>query len=402
MIGATVAQWSLAQVFVWNDANRLAEWNLLRKTKTLGELSVEQGILAALAPWRDVVGLSNNILLVIAAGVIVFRYSAERWSGASDGPSGRKATLFWGAAWLIAFYRITGYVTDSSGLPPGGCMIVESAVVPALMLLTDGLLLAWALTELRGPTRLDENPLDIGAAITRTSVASLACLLVLPALYAATAAWLASPYVKSLPGFLGRPLRPILSLLLQDWGLVALQAIAPLSLLLISSTPWSQGRFARALRAAFSASFATKEADLSSPSLWRCARRRLVGDFLFLDPFPSHSTLGSRRRRRLRPFLHLADRPRFLVPPRRTRRSLSERRPSQTRADPRNPRTACRSRTSRPRQHVIEWALLTNVTMEGGVTLQRIGVGSFQGEPTPILLIGRIHLAAVPVKTRVE
>ena len=248
MIGATVGQWSLTQLCYWNDANRLAEWNLLRKTKTLGELSVEQGFLAALTPLRDVVGLSNNLFLTIAAGVIVFRYSAERWSGAGDGPSGRKATLFWGAAWLIAFYRSVGYLTDTGGLPPGGCMIIEGAVVPVLMLLTDGLLLAWALTELRGPSRPDEDQLDVGASVARAPVALFACLFVLPALYAATAAWLASPYVKSLPNFLGRPLRPVLSILLQGWGLVALQAIAPLSLFLISATPWTNGRASAAIR----------------------------------------------------------------------------------------------------------------------------------------------------------
>lgn len=251
MLTATAAQWTLAQLLSWNDPNRLAEWNLLRKTKTLAELAVEQGWLAALVPFRDVVGLSANLFLTIGFGVLVFRYSAERWPRAADGPSSRKATLFWGAAWLTTFYRLVGEFTDPGGLPPGGCAVFEGAIVPVLLLATDGLLLAWALSELRGPVDLDRDSIDLADAIERAPAAFWACLLALPALYAADAGWLVSPYVKSLPAFLGRTLRPVLSFLLHGWGLAALQTVAPLFLPVFSSIAWSGGRIFPALAGGF-------------------------------------------------------------------------------------------------------------------------------------------------------
>lgn len=250
LLGATVVGWTGLQVVSWNDPGRLAELTtLVLKTKTLGEVTVEQGFLAALTPLRDVSGLSNNLLLVVAVGAVVFRYSAERWGARDPAEPGTKwATLYWGVAWLYAIYRFVGLLVEGSGLPLGGCFPPEAIVAPAAMALVDGMILAWILVELRGAERPDADALDVSGTLALVPAATTASLLTLPAFYVAAGASLLAPWIKSLPLWMSQPIRPTLTSLVLGWGPVVLQAASLPMLGLLGATAWTRRGPGRALR----------------------------------------------------------------------------------------------------------------------------------------------------------
>ena len=80
----------------------------------------------------------------------------------------------------------------SGDLPLGGCLVVEAVFVPILMVISDGFLMAWLLTELRnaGLDNTGEDRLDLRQAIALMPGSALACALALPARYVATFVWL--------------------------------------------------------------------------------------------------------------------------------------------------------------------------------------------------------------------
>lgn len=250
LLGATVIGWTGLQVVSWNDPNRLAELTtLVLKTKTLTEVVVEQGFLSAVVPLRDVLGLSNNVLLVVAVGAVIFRFSAERWGVREPAePGTRWATLYWGVAWLYAIDRFVGLLVEGSGLPLGGCFPLEALLAPAAMALTDGMILAWILVELRGAERPDAEALDVTSTLALVPAASWASVLTLPAFYVAAGASLLAPWIKSLPTWMSEPIRPLLTSLVLGWGPVALQAAALPMLGVLGATAWTRRGPGRALR----------------------------------------------------------------------------------------------------------------------------------------------------------
>ena len=112
---------------------------LLIRSRGLGELAIEQGILAGLTPLRDVAGLGDNLPLLIVATIVVFRASIDHQeSGKSSGPAGSGGrarprpgwtTLVWGVGALYILYRIVGRAAGSAELPLGGCLVVEAVLV---------------------------------------------------------------------------------------------------------------------------------------------------------------------------------------------------------------------------------------------------------------------------------
>lgn len=212
-------------------------------SKGVGEVAVEEGILAGLTCLRDLLGLGDYLLLVTVAAALVFRVSADRWSGVS-GPavtmqsSGTSwTTLYWGGAWLYALYRLAA-MFDPGELPLGGCLFLEAALVPVLMAIADGLVLAWVLVELRaaGLSQAGGEPLDVNGAIALVPGSILACLLGLPARYLATGILLAFPYV---PGFSNGAPEGVYARLV--WTLIAAQGAALLFAGLAGAVAWSSG-----------------------------------------------------------------------------------------------------------------------------------------------------------------
>jgi len=125
-------------------------------------------------------------------------------------------------------------------LPLGGCLVVEAVFVPILMVISDGFLMAWLLTELRdaGFDNSGEDRLDLRRAIALMPGSALACALALPARYVATFVWLTSAYLPTWASdtALGRAVRWQLG-----WGLTDLQAAALVVLGLTGAVAWSRG-----------------------------------------------------------------------------------------------------------------------------------------------------------------
>jgi hypothetical protein len=264
-IGFTVLAWTAGQALVFARDSGKADLQLLVKTRGLGEIAIEHGIFAGLTPLRDLAGLGDNLLLTMIAATLVFRISFEPTStrfGLSPGdasahgsPSGW-TTLIWGSASLYAIYRVVGKTVGSIDLPLGGCLVVEIVLVPLLMVVSDGILLAWVLSELRnaGFDARGEDRLDARQAIALMPGAAVACALALPARYVAAAVWLTSLHLPTSVHAteIGRYIRWQLG-----WGLTDLQAAAIVFVGLAGAVAWSQGT----LRAAFKGYFRLLSAE---------------------------------------------------------------------------------------------------------------------------------------------
>ncbi len=245
LLAAMVISWTGWQSPMYNRAEKKEELALVMKSKSRLEFAAEQGSLTALTPFRDLVGLGDTLVLLVGAASLVFKFSADRWGRyESHGDRARSSlsgltTMCWSGAGLYAMYRLASLIVDSEGLPPlGGCLFVEVGVVPVLMALSDGLLLAWVLVELRGrEVGDDEEGFDMPAILTLVPSAVLACVLAMPSRYAATTAALA--YFHHLPVKPGET--SFVLDFLRGWGLVGLQGGAFLTVGVIGAAAWSPG-----------------------------------------------------------------------------------------------------------------------------------------------------------------
>lgn len=253
-IGMTVLSWTLSQLRTYHLAQGKDDLVLLTKARGLGELAVEQGIFAALTPLRDLAGLADNLPLLLLAAALLFRRSAERWSGPYV-PLSRPRP--WSSPWvevawlggtIYLLYRMISLTADSGDLPMGGCLIIEFIGIPALMLLLDGVLLSWVLVELRnaGLGDTDSEVLDAKEVIGVLPGGMLACLTALPARYLATAVLLFSFDQPSNAGntIVGRYVRWQL-----HWGLADVQGGALVLMGLAGAAAWNRGNLVGVLRA---------------------------------------------------------------------------------------------------------------------------------------------------------
>jgi hypothetical protein len=250
-IGFTVVSWTASQAWVFTQESRKLDLVALTKSRGLGELALEQGILAALTPLRDVAGLADNLPLLVIAAIVVFRSSFDLpgWGAPPPGYDGTHrpaplrsgwSTLIWGCASLYALYRIVARLAGSTDLPLGNCLVIEAVLIPLFMVIADGVLLAWLLIELRNAGLDDsvEDRLDTRRAIALMPGASLACFLVLPARYVATFVWLGSGYMPTSASAtaLGSYFRWQLG-----WGLTDLQAVGLAGMGVVGAVAWSRG-----------------------------------------------------------------------------------------------------------------------------------------------------------------
>jgi hypothetical protein len=280
-VGATVVAWTVSQSLRFNDPQGRDDLLLLTKARSLGELALEQGALAALTPVRDLYGLGDNVVLLILVTVVLFRAMTERQdrhtyealtakpfplrsqaiTGGPDrprvvtpgslremaAPAPRWATPIWGATALYFLYRLGTRITGTADLPVGGCSIVEALLIPFLMAVSDGVMLAWILVELRGVSMSEagNDSLEPLAVVGLVPGAVLACLLAIPARYLATAILLGHSFAPTMAGanVLGSLFRWQLS-----WGLADVQGAALVTVGLAGALAWSRGSPASAVQ----------------------------------------------------------------------------------------------------------------------------------------------------------
>ena len=176
-----------------------------------------------------------------------WRVPALRTSGALVGqPRPGWATLVWGVRALYALYRVISRLAGGVDLPLGSSLVVETVFVPFLMLISDGFLLAWVLTELRhvGLVTSGQEQIGVSDPLALLPATALVCALALPARYVATMVWLVSAYVpaSARAGSLGDYVRWQLG-----WGLTDLQALSSLAIGMAGAVAWSRGTIGSAI-----------------------------------------------------------------------------------------------------------------------------------------------------------
>ncbi|WP_165230086.1 hypothetical protein [Aquisphaera insulae] len=259
MIAFTVFSWT-GGLTVGYLSDRADRWKndmaLISRTRSPAEMAVEQGSLAAMTPLRDVAGLGDNLPLLALSAYMVLRAASGLASPAlrrakAGEPRGSRphdgsgwATLVWGCGSLYALYRI---VSKASGtdLPLGGCLMIEAVLIPLIMLICDGFLLAWLLTELRDADLPGVNAGDSHfrpfVAMELLPASAIGCLAALPARYAGTLVFLALQHLpRSFGGVQGgRTIRWLLG-----WGMIEMQGASLLLVGLVGVAAWSRGAVA--------------------------------------------------------------------------------------------------------------------------------------------------------------
>ena len=124
--------------------------------------------------------------------------------------------------------------------------MVETVVIPLLMLLCDGFLLAWILVELRNVAFAEsgDDRFDIFQVIELMPAAALGCLAALPSRYIATFVSLAAQHVpaKTMATLVGGYIRWQLGS-----GLIVLQGASLVFVGLVGVVAWSRGSVAETL-----------------------------------------------------------------------------------------------------------------------------------------------------------
>ncbi len=249
-IGMTVLAWTAGESLLLGRVSGLRDLQALLGTRSQAEIALEQGALATLTPLRDTAGLADNLPWLVLAAFLVFRISIEPqdWTppGGQDTPTPALiprhgyTTAVWGSAALYAIYRLIGWGSGNIELPLGSILVIETLLVPIVMLAADGFLLAWILVELRdtGEGRPTTERFEPREALALLPGSALAVALALPARYAATFVLLVSSYlptwVSDTP--VGQAIRWQLG-----WGLADLQALSLCLVGLAGATAWSRG-----------------------------------------------------------------------------------------------------------------------------------------------------------------
>ena len=275
--------------------------------------------MAGLTPLRDLAALGDNLTLVLIVIVVVFRASLDLpgW-GIPPDYFGKDARAGSGQPMVDGDLgkprRSTRSIGPWAGGPEtatclsGGCLVVEAALVPILMMICDGFLLAWVLTELRnaGLTLSGEDRLDIRQAIALMPASALACVLALPSRYVATFVFLTSAYFPTWlhATSLGRYVRWQLG-----WGLTDLQAAGLAMVGLAGAVAWSRGTIRGSL-AGYRRLLAAHGGHLVVVLAMAVRGRRRAGRVRVRHPPAlAFAKLGPGGRRRLLPLCHAARRP---------------------------------------------------------------------------------------------
>ena len=156
--GMWLVSWSTTQLLQYDSRSGSDNLQMSLRTKTLSAFSLEQGVLAALTPLRDLSNLADCWPLVAAGIFLAFQYNSNlQWIPRSSMSSPMQSSSFWtqvfwiiGCLWLV--YRTVIGVSGDDGLPLNTGAYIEVVLEPAIMLIIDSFLLAWVVTEIRDST----------------------------------------------------------------------------------------------------------------------------------------------------------------------------------------------------------------------------------------------------------
>jgi len=249
--GFVLVSWTTIQLLHYADPLGVDNLQKSLRTKTLPVMSLEQGLLAALTPLRDLTNLADCWPLVAAAAVIAFHFTSKlQWVPQSTMHRGLRnaqlwAQFFWIAASIWLFYRMVLGGASEGGLPLNSGAYIEILVEPLFMLLIDAVLLSWILTELRDAPFSDNDTLlpNIEQVLSLLPGLVLVNFMVVPGRYFAHGLWLVWNSVVDLIATNGVVPPAIVEYVVWglSWGILDLQAIAFAFLVLTGAAAWGRG-----------------------------------------------------------------------------------------------------------------------------------------------------------------
>lgn len=173
--------WSLGWWFAWQRSSADAEKEraeleavlALRNNSALAFGGVH-ALTAGLVPLRALTNLGDLTPLLVGACLVLFARSdrvAQHLRGQLRAVEQVRLRRGMGTVWVglvvLVGYRVVTFMTNPAAGPIGGCLWIDSLILPALMLAADALLLSWVLAEfgrsLRG--HLDWQPDDTAAFV---------------------------------------------------------------------------------------------------------------------------------------------------------------------------------------------------------------------------------------------
>lgn len=258
--GFILVSWTTIQLLHYDDPLGVDNLQKSLRTKTLPVMSLEQGLLAALTPLRDLTNLADCWPLVAAATLIAFHFTSKlQWVPQSTMHRGLKkaqlwAQFFWVVASVWLFYRMVLGGASEGGLPLNSGAYIEIVLEPLFMLLIDAVLFSWVLTELRDAPFTDNDTLlpNIEQVFSLLPGLALVNFLVVPGRYFAHGLWLVWNSVVDLIATNGVVPPAIVEYVVWglSWGILDLQAIAFTFLVLTGAAAWGRGSVKETFRIA--------------------------------------------------------------------------------------------------------------------------------------------------------
>jgi hypothetical protein len=249
--GMWLVSWTTSQMLQYDSPSGSDNLQMSLRTKTLPVFSLEQGVLAALTPLRDLSNLADCWPLVAAAIFLSFQYTSNlQWVPRSSMSPLMKSSSFWtqafwiiGCIWIV--YRTVIGVSGEDGLPLNTGAHIEVVLEPAIMLILDSFLLAWVVTEIRDSAFSDSNQMfpDFEKVVSLTPSIFLVNFLIVPGRYFAHSLWLVWNSLVDYISVAGSASTSILNYVIWglSWGILDLQVIAFPCIVMAGSLAWSQG-----------------------------------------------------------------------------------------------------------------------------------------------------------------
>ncbi|MBI3466318.1 MAG: hypothetical protein HY000_25180 [Planctomycetes bacterium] len=191
--------WSLGWWFIWKHSSADAEmerteWEAMLAIRNNSAVAFAgaHALTAGLVPLRALTSLADLTPLLIGACLVLFARSdvvAQHLRGqlrpAEHVGLRRRMGTVWVGLVVLVGYRVVTFLTNPAAAPIGGCLWIDSLILPALVLVGDALLLSWVLTEFGRSLRrhLDWRPDDTAALVRMVPSVMWVCASVNPGRY---------------------------------------------------------------------------------------------------------------------------------------------------------------------------------------------------------------------------
>ena len=174
--------WSLGWWFAWQSSSgaaetERAEWGAMLAIRNNSPLAFAgvHALSAGLVPLRVLTSLGDLTPLLIGACLVLFARSdvvAQHLRGQLNAAENVRLRRRMGTVWVglvvLVGYRVVTFLTNRAAGPIGGCIWIDSFILPVLVLAGDALLLSWVLAEFgRGLRRHLDWQRDDTAAFVR-------------------------------------------------------------------------------------------------------------------------------------------------------------------------------------------------------------------------------------------